>query len=316
MKIPKRIVKLLTARQEYIDTQRDKLERFVLRSQNKYVNALLKDVYVELDVVDGKITDSVHNYRVLNSIDSIEKTFNRLFAEELSGQIIGTTTGLIELGRNYFAIALTEELGARFEKVVSSTAAKMDLRIGVKGGKIVRGGFLESMISNNSVETQVKNFISKSIAGQINTKDFISGLSNMITGGGDKGALEKQYSRFAYDLYQQYDAAYNSSLAEEFDMNYFIYQGGLIDASRDFCAAHNNKVFHRSEADDWYTWTPAQGEYPPGYEVKSKNIYEVPSYLDYPGYQPLIDRGGYNCRHMIGWISDTLAKDLRDDLPI
>jgi hypothetical protein len=40
----------------------------------------------------------------------------------------------------------------------------------------------------------------------------------------------------------------------------------------------------------------------------------VPSYLGYAGYQPLIDFGGYRCRHGIGWISDELAQDLRPDL--
>jgi hypothetical protein len=114
-------------------------------------------------------------------------------------------------------------------------------------------------------------------------------------------------------LYQLYDAAYNSTLAQEFDMNYFIYQGGLIKDSRDFCAAHNNKVFSREEAADWVNWVPSMGDYPAGYEIKQKDT-SHPSYMDYPGYTPLVDRGGYNCRHMLGWISDELAFDLRPDL--
>ena len=71
---------------------------------------------------------------------------------------------------------------------------------------------------------------------------------------------------------QQYDAAYNSKLADEFDMNYFVYQGGLIDDSRDFCAAHNNKVWTREEAGGCgVNWTPSLGEYPAGlYSEKQK----------------------------------------------
>jgi hypothetical protein len=152
------------------------------------------------------------------------------------------------------------------------------------------------------------------VTGQIDTKDFIRGLSDIIQGVEGPGSLEKQYQRFAYDLYQQYDAAYNKSLAEEFDMKYFVYQGGLIEDSRDFCAAHNNKVWSVEESETWYEWTPAEGEYPEGYEIKQKDIYEVPSYLGYPGYQPLIDRGGYNCRHSIGYITDGLAFDMRPEL--
>jgi hypothetical protein len=123
--------------------------------------------------------------------------------------------------------------------------------------------------------------------------------------------LERQFQRYAYDLYQQYDAAYNLTLGNEFGFNYFIYQGGLVEDSRDFCAAHNNKVWSKEEAEKWSEWTPAEGIYPEGYEVKAKNIYEVPSYMNYIGYDPLIDRGGFNCRHSLGWIADDIAVDMR-----
>jgi hypothetical protein len=97
-------------------------------------------------------------------------------------------------------------------------------------------------------------------------------------------------------------------------MRYFIYQGGLINDSRDFCAAHNNKVWYYKEAFYWGEWTPSKGEYPSGYEIKQIDIYKVPSYLNYPDYDPLIDRGGYNCRHSLGWISEDMAFVLRPEL--
>jgi len=36
--------------------------------------------------------------------------------------------------------------------------------------------------------------------------------------------------------------------------------------------------------------------------------------MAYPGYDPLVDRGGYNCRHQLSFISDELAFKLRPDL--
>jgi hypothetical protein len=316
MNIPKRISAILRQKQDFIDKNRAILEKSVIDAQIKLFDELIAQIIPSLDIVDGKITESLHNYRVLGDLDKVYKRVNEVNAVFISNQIIGTTAGLVELGRNYFAVALTDDLGSRFDKVVLSAAKKMDLRIGVEGGKMVRGGFLESVVKDPTLSTEIKKFMSKTITGQSDTKDFISGLSSLVNGKDGPGTMEKQYQRLAYDLYQQYDAAYNSSLSDEFGMNYFIYQGGLITDSRDFCAAHNNKVFHRSETEDWYNWTPSQGEYPAGYQVKSKNIYEVPSYIDYPGYQPLIDRGGYNCRHMIGWISDNLAFSLRPDLEL
>jgi hypothetical protein len=158
---------------------------------------------------------------------------------------------------------------------------------------------------------------SKAVTSNMNLKDYTKALKEMIVGSEEyKGGLERQFARYAYDLYQQYDAAYNLTLGNELDFNYFIYQGGLIEDSRDFCAAHNNKVWNREEALKWPQWTPADGEYPAGYEVKQKDIYAVPSYLAYPGYDPIIDRGGYNCRHALGWISEDIAFDMRPDLKV
>lgn len=36
--------------------------------------------------------------------------------------------------------------------------------------------------------------------------------------------------------------------------------------------------------------------------------------MSYPGYDPLVDAGGYNCRHIIGFIAEEYAKKLRPDL--
>jgi hypothetical protein len=314
MKVPKKLSDLLREKQEYIDLHRGRMEKSVIKLQDRLLNEVIAEILPNLDVKDGKILDTTKNYQILGDLDKVYKEFTAMSSSLMSSQISGVTTGLVNLGKNYFAVALTDDLGKRFDKVVLSTANKMNARIGLKGGEMVRGGFLDSFMKDQTLATQIKSFISKSVTGQIDTKDFIKGLGKIVTGDEGKGALEKQYERYAYDVYQQYDAAYNSTLADEFGMNYFIYQGGLINDSRDFCAAHNNKVWSRDEAEDWRTWTPSLGEYPEGYEVKSKSPYDVPSYLDYPGYDPLVDRGGYNCRHMLGWISDALAKQLREDL--
>ena len=46
-----------------------------------------------------------------------------------------------------------------------------------------------------------------------------------------------------------YDSAYSTPLAEETGMKYFIYLGGRIQDSRDFCVALDGKVWSRAEAE-------------------------------------------------------------------
>ncbi len=326
MKTPKRISEALKKKQEFIDLHRDRMEKTTIKLQVELYDKMLSGILSELDIKDGKILDTTHNYQILSDVDVIYKNFTAISSKLLSSQIAGVTTGLILQGEKYFRLVLSDNLSSRFDKVIESTANKMNARIGLKSGEMVKGGFIETLLKDQTLATQIKNYVSKAVTGQIDSKDFIKGLSDLINGvpkevlkDGIKvmektGALEKQYQRYAYDLYQQYDAAYNSTLADEFELKYFIYQGGLIDDSRDFCVCHNNKVWSREEAADWDTWKPYMGTYPEGYEIKQKNIYDIPSYLGYPGYQPLVDRGGYRCRHQLGFIGNELAFEMRPEL--
>jgi len=106
----------------------------------------------------------------------------------------------------------------------------------------------------------------------------------------------------------QYDSAYSTALAEETGLKYFMYMGSLVKDSRDFCVAHAGKIFTREDAEKWRTWTPEKGEYPEGYQVKQRDTSAVPSYLNYPGYDPLLDRGGYRCRHFLSWLNTSIAE--------
>ena len=158
--------------------------------------------------------------------------------------------------------------------------------------------------------------MSQSVTSQVSTKDFIASMNDLITGSGEKhGGIESHLNRYAHDLYMQYDSAYATSLAEETGMKYFVYLGGKIEDSRDFCVAHDNKVWTTEEAKKWSEWTPAKGVYPPDYKIKQKDKNAVPSYIaSYDGYQPLVHRGGFNCRHHLGYIMEELAFEMRPDL--
>jgi len=313
MKVPRRITDLLNRKQEFIDFNRDKLEKSVIKIQSKLLDQINATIIPQLDVKDGLLLDTTNNYRLIGELDKVYNDFTNISSKLITAQVSGVTKGLVDMGKNYFS-AVLPELGKRFENIISATAKKMNLRIGLANDVAFRGGFLDSIIKDPSLNTQIKNYIGKSVAGQIDMKEFIKGLSEIVNGDKGTGALEKQYQQYAYDIYQQYDAAYNAALSDEFGMKYFIYQNGLVVDSRDFCAAHDGKVWSKDEAVLWPKWTPSKGEYPEGYEVKAKDLYSVPGYMNYIGYQPLIDRGGYKCRHVLGYISDDLAFDLRPEL--
>lgn len=314
MKLPRRIAEALNRKEVLLNDARGRIEKVILNFQSDLYEDVLTEIIQDLQTSDGAIIDNADNYRVVMRVESLYRAFTVRMASVLLNEVNSTTTEIIDVTNRYFTSAMND-LPARFDRVIESTKTLIDLKIGLRQGKMIRGGMISQIL--NIPPQELQSLMSKAVASQMEMKDFITAVRNQLKGNEAKaGVYDRQLKRFAYDTYQQYDAAYNKKLAEEFEMRYFVYQGGLVEDSRDFCAAHNNKVWSVEEAQEWPNWTPSKGEYPAGYEVKAKDLYAVPSYIDYPGYDPLTDRGGYNCRHIIGFITDGLAMKLRPGLNI
>ena len=301
MKLPKRIADVLDKKQLFIDDQRAKMEASVIKLQTKLLNEIVSKIVPELDTKDGLIIESPKNYRLISELDKTYSDFQRATTKTILPQIGEGTSEIAKMSKNYFEVMLSGKIPTAFEKIISTSNKITNLRLGLDGGTLVRGGFLQSFFDSNQIGTELKQMTSKAVTSGTPIKEYVSMLSDKISGTEEyTGGLERQFQRFAYDIYQQYDASYNQSVGQELDFKYFIYQGGLVKDSREFCVEHNNKVWSVEEARDWGKWKDSKGQ--------------TPSYLGYPGYDPLIDRGGYNCRHSLGWISDELAFEMRPDL--
>ena len=314
MKIPKRLKDLLDQKQAFIDSQRDQLSNTMVKLQSDLFSNILSDIIPELDVKDGLILDTPKNYKLISLLDKTYKDFNVSSTKILAEQVAGTVSLIVDYNTKYYNSVLGV-LSERFTKILAETKNLIDLKIGLTGDKVFKGGWLDSYFTASPVGTELKQIVSQAVTSNMNKKELIKILKSKITGTKDyTGTLERQFNMYAYDLYQQYDAAYNLTIGNEFGFNYFIYLGGLIDDSRDFCAAHNGKVWSKEEALTWKDWVPADGEYPEGWKVKQKDQYSHPGYMDVPGYDPFINRGGYHCRHKLGWIADELALKRRPEL--
>jgi hypothetical protein len=315
MKPPKRIADLLSRKQAFIDSQRDKLSGTMVKLQSDLFSDIVSELITELDIKDGLIQETVKNYKLISVLDKTYKEFAAGATQTIVPQVVNATSKIGQLSTDYFSTVMIEGLPARFDNVVTKANKLINLKIGIDGDKIFKGGWLDAFFNSNTLGIELKQLTSQAVTSNMGKKEFITLLKDKITGTPDyQGKLESQFNMYAYDLYQQYDAAYNLMIGNEFGFNYFIYQGGLIDDSRDFCAAHNAKVWSIEEMKTWASWVPADGEYPAGYTVKAKDLTAVPSYLGYPGYDPGLNRGGYHCRHALGWIDSELAYKMRPEL--
>jgi len=312
MKLPKRLNEIIRKKEKYLDIIRTKLEKSTVRLQGDLFEQIIENIIPRLDVKDGLLLEIANNYRLITELDRVYETFNVKVADTILPQVTKGIEGIVSLNTGYFTLAMAE-LPKRFDEIIRAAKVLTDLRLGLRMDKMIRGGMMMNMIKGDPQELQ--HLLTKAVTGQSDMRGFIKTIKENIIGTDEKpGSLDRQFKRFTYDTYMQYDRAYNKKLAEEFGFKYFIYQGGLIDDSRDFCVCHVDKIFSVKETQEWFKWVPADCEYPEGYEMKSKRPNEVPSYLGFLGYDPIVDMGGYNCRHIAAFIPDELAKKIRFDI--
>lgn len=311
-KIPKKVQDIVNKKQEYIDANRSKFESSVISMQEQLFQSFVENILPELDMKDGQILNTSKNLRLIESLDNLYNDFNSNIQSKVVTSLGEGLVGLNKLNTQYFnEITLNDTTKKKFDSIVKKTNELMSTRIGVtSSGEISTGGFLDSFVTDRTLLTDLKQSIIKNVTGQQSLSDFKESVKTTILGT-DKvsGGFEKYYRQYAYDTYQQYDRAYGKNMADEFGMNYALYQGGLINDSRDFCRAHENKVFTRDEIQKFDKWRLPEGS------KEAPGPGEVPSYIaKFPDYNPFVDCGGFSCRHSLTWVTNSYAERVRPEL--
>jgi len=109
--------------------------------------------------------------------------------------------------------------------------------------------------------------------------------------------LTRYYKQYAYDTYNQVEAAKNAFFAQEVGFDYFIYRGTIITTSRDFCIKRAGKVFTVEEATTTWQCDPTL--------LKRKGVGDCDD-----SYNALVERGRWNCRHQLDYVDKTVAESL------
>jgi hypothetical protein len=156
---------------------------------------------------------------------------------------------------------------------------------------ITKDGYINDILTETSVKRSLRQVISKSTL--INNKTAIREISTFIKGNQERlGVYETLFSAVdktggsIYDSFQRVDRFSNLVYSDELGIQAWLYVGGVIGGSRDFCIERNSKVFLKEEIDAWAKLS-FQGQTSP--------------------YTPFIDLGGYRCRHTLGALGNSTA---------
>lgn len=225
------------------------------------------------------------------AIDAVFDDFSRNEAAKVVGQFAKDIIGIGKLNAEYFGAVA--DLSPKDYRAIQTTAEGYLLkRFGLgRNGKPVRNGFLESFITDPTVRRSVKQYAYKTKGSGAGLNEFTKGLGDLLKAG--DGPIVKYYKTYALDTYQQADREIQEQAAERLGMSAFIYAGGLIKSSRQFCISKNGKVFTRAEALAWKNLE---------FDGKPTN------------YDPLRDLGGYGCRHHKNYITNKMAIRRRPEL--
>lgn len=276
----------------FLAAQND-LNKKVRRVEASIYRGLIADVVPALKIEEGRIKNTLNN---LAKANLIERVFDEVGRDEVNDLVRDYAAYLIEIsGKNaeyYYSIGIDR---AKVDAIADSVGLIRRV-IGIcEDGKLLQGGYLYRLATAETVREQVKQYVLTSIASGQSLKQFQSGLKGLVQSTDEvDGVLLSYWNNYAYDQFSRVREINNLHFKDEIGLKYFVYQGGLIRTSRKFCIKKNGKVFSEEEA---------RRDWPKDPDLIDKAHLST--------YNPIIDRGRHNCRHFLMWISNEMAKELK-----
>lgn len=262
----------------------------IVSIQQELLLSLLSDFVGGLSFTGGKLDRTIKNFNHVTKFDIWFAGFRKLFLEN---QIVDFGNKLleyaVETGNYYKALGFPAD-------TIDAIAVKnglLEARLGIKDGRLIKGGYLDSLANTDQVKSDLKNIVLNAVNSNTPLSNFTRTLRDYVKGSKDiNGALQRYYDQYAYDSFNQVREIKNSDFSDKLGLKWFIYQGSVIATTRKFCSDRAGKVFHVSEVAKWK-------DDPNLINPKTKGQ-----------YNPLIDRGRYRCRHHIQYITEKLAQRL------
>lgn len=270
---------------EAIDKATAQTERDVLAMQKALFDLIRDEILPRLATQDGQIQPSRANLVAVSFLDAIFETWKRNEAARATGEFVRRLLSTAQL----VAIYYTGEENA--EQLATDTTF-LQSALGVdSSGNVQAGSIIGGILAAGQVLENIKRSIVSAITGGQPIRKFLSDMRTYITGTDQAdGVVLRYWKGNALDLFNTATEIQNDQVRQGLGLGWFLYAGDVIKDSREFCIKKAGKVFAVVEADK---------EWPKDPDLIGKTS-GIP-------YTPRIDRGRWNCRHRIRYISEELA---------
>ncbi len=289
---PKELIARLEIAAEAVTNAIDKAisqtERDVLDMQKALYSILRDELLPRLETRGGVILNTKGNLALVSFLDSIFDAWRRDHATEIVSDYVVRLLATASMVGAYYREEADKDTVERIASDTSILAAALGV---TTTGDVLRGSVVWEILQADEVRKNIKNNVVRSILASQGTREFLGMMRDYITGTKEsEGVLTRFWQANALDNFNRAAEVQNEQFREALDLRWFIYVGDIIKDSRDFCIKKAGKIFATIEADqDW----------PKDPDLIGKTS-GVP-------YTPRIDRGRWNCRHRIRYISEELA---------
>ena len=295
--------------QTIIDQEAKKQAKAIAALEAKFGRKVAGLQKVLHDLIRDRFLDSLardeagyllYNVSNVNRVNNMVKTWEYFQEKHLRPEILQFGKDLLALTDvstgYYLALGKEYDLTLKFEKTLEIISKQIGITLD-KTPKIIPGSYLDRLLDAAQVRDKVINVVLENVAGKAAFTDLKAQLSEVIKGSKEvNGAMEKYMRTYAYDTVTQVQRSFDKSMADNYKMNCFVYEGGLIKESRPFCIEHLGKTICRAEIEEL-----DKQRVDPDKAWKGAN----------PDVPFEISLGGYNCRHRAMWIPDEAVKEIK-----
>jgi hypothetical protein len=285
----KELQKMFKQRDSLISQINTRFEVQISASQRDLLRMFMEQFADKLQFDDDKrIINNQYNRTLLLSVDKLFNDYGKGNNPLILESLITGVSSIMDFNAKYYS---NFESKAKLLPIRARVQENVKGWLGIEENTTKPNGYLDTLVKSEQVKNTLKQSVMKMVYGQEGYDSTRKQLAKLIEGDRDGlGALQKYHRNFSYDLYSQIDRATAKTYADDLKFEFAIYEGGIIQTSREFCKDHNGNVYHRTE-------------------IEAFN----PKVAKQPDYNPFTDLGGYACRHHLNWIPTTLALAMRPD---
>lgn len=270
----------------YVKTKLKSLSNEVDILQKDLLSLIIEDFEGKLQLdASGNIIQNIKNITLTNELDQVFKKFETVFHKD---NLAGFGKDLLKLqvfNKTYYE-GLDIEATTLNRIIQKQTFIKKRINL-----------YLNELLPMPEVRLKVKNYVLSAISEGQTYNNYLTGMKQLLEGTAEgKGLLQKYYTTFVYDTYNEVDAVMNEHFAENLGLRFFVYTGSVIATSRRFCIIRAGKVYEISETNKWKCDPTLIGK-PKGVKCDASYNYT--------------QRGRYRCRHYIRFITNDLAIRMR-----